>query len=108
MTNHASCQVSAALALTQLLVDHPAVAGRVTWTVDPLGALHGEQPAETDQGQAIDSLARLLGCTSARTVLDRRGDRHVLVQLATVWQGVPVEAWTTYTELPVTVGGPGE
>lgn len=108
MNNHASCQVSAALALTQLLVDHPDVAGRVTWTVDRLGALRGERPAETDQGQAIDSLARVLGCTPVRTRLDRCGDRHVLVQLATVWQGVPVEAWTTYTELPVTVGGSGE
>ncbi|MGW1352984.1 hypothetical protein ACWCQE_27515 [Streptomyces sp. NPDC002409] len=105
MNAHLSCQLSAALALAALLVDHPEVQG-ITWSADPLGVLRGEQYALDGDGRVVDTCATILGGRPVRSVLDLDGDRTGLVQLATVWRGVPVEIRATYPMgAGITVGG---
>lgn len=97
MNAHASPQSTAATALSQLLQEHPELAG-LAWSIDTLGTLRGEQRAQTGTGQVVDDCAQILHGTPVRTTLNRDGDHLVLAQLATVWRDVPVEIWASYPE----------
>ncbi|THA50829.1 hypothetical protein [Streptomyces sp. A1136] len=100
MTAHSNPQASAATALSQLLTEHPEVVG-LTWSINTLGVLEGEQHAETGHGQVVDDCAQVLGGTAAHTVLSRAGDRLGLAQLTTTWRDVPVHVWASYPEAPI-------
>ncbi|MGW2075053.1 hypothetical protein ACWCPK_42705 [Streptomyces sp. NPDC001953] len=96
MSQHRSPEQAAAAALTHLLAERPELAALI-WTVgESPGLLKGHQIAETGAGETIDVCAALMGGTVTRTVLNRDGDRDGLAQLATIFDGVPVEVWASY------------
>jgi hypothetical protein len=90
--SHASPQLLAALALSDLLIDHPEITG-LTWSIDPLGTLCGERKGMEGRGQIVDDCAQILGGTPVHVAVDDGG----FVELVTVWRGVPVQVWVTYS-----------
>lgn len=97
MNVHASPQITAALALSDLLFHHPEITG-LTWSTDPLGILRGEQTAVEGRGQIVDLCAQILGGTPVHVTVD--GDGSGFAELATVWRGVNVQVWATYCAPP--------
>lgn len=97
MKAHANPQSSAATALSQLLDEHPKIVG-LTWSIDTLGTIHGEQHAQDGNGRIVDDCAHILGGTAVHSTLNRDGDCLGLAQLNTVWREVPVEIWGSYPE----------
>ncbi|MFF0395095.1 hypothetical protein ACFYSJ_04795 [Streptomyces sp. NPDC005248] len=85
------------MALSELLDEHPDIVG-LTWSIDTLGTIHGEQYAQDGNGRIVDVCAQILDGTAVHSTLNRDGDRLGLAQLNTVWREVPVEIWGSYPE----------
>ncbi|MFF1834142.1 hypothetical protein ACFVXE_08045 [Streptomyces sp. NPDC058231] len=92
MKAHASPQPSATLALNTLLTTHPEIEG-LTWSIDTLGTLCGEQKGMEGRGRIIDDCAQILGGTPVHVRVDGGG----VVERVTVWRGVPVQVWVSYS-----------
>ncbi len=98
MPANSSPQLGAAVALVALLGAHPELSV-LTWFVDPLGVLRGQQTAGVGRGDVVDDCAGILGGTPVRVKVD--GDGSGFAELAAVWRGVPVQVWATYSAPPV-------
>ncbi|WP_329307005.1 hypothetical protein OG322_26145 [Streptomyces sp. NBC_01260] len=97
MPANASPQLGAAIVLVALLGAHPELSV-LTWTVDSIGILRGQQTAGVGRGGVVDECAGILGGTPVRVRVDQDGSGFA--ELAVVWAGVPVEIWATYTAPP--------
>lgn len=96
MNENPSGEQAAAAALAHLLADHPEL-GSVTWSVgETPGVLSGRQISESGHGEIIDACAAAMGGTVARTTQTRHGEGAGFAQLATVYDGVPVQVWVSY------------
>ncbi|MFI5629135.1 hypothetical protein ACIA8E_07105 [Streptomyces sp. NPDC051664] len=65
----------------------------LTWSIDTLGTLCGEQKGMEGRGRIIDDCAQILGGTPVHVRVDGGG----FVELVTVWRGVPVQVWVSYS-----------
>lgn len=99
MTEHSNPQASAATALSQLLTEHPELTG-LTWTIDTVGVLQGEQHGQDGSGEIVDRCAEIIGGTVLRTSIWHHGDGQGLAQLATEWRDVLVKVWASYPKTP--------
>lgn len=93
-----SLQLSAATALVNLLSAHPELSV-LTWTVEPLGVLRGQQTDEHERGSVVDVCASILGGTPVHVAVD--GEGSGFAEPATVWRGVNVQVWATYSAPPM-------
>ncbi|MFE4796153.1 hypothetical protein ACFRFL_13815 [Streptomyces sp. NPDC056708] len=94
MASNHSFQLGAAIALVELLSTHPELSA-LTWTATPVGVLRGEQRGVEGHGEIVDDCAEILGGTPDRVAVD--GDGSGFAELATVWRGVLVQVWATYS-----------
>ncbi|MFF5045596.1 hypothetical protein [[Kitasatospora] papulosa] len=94
MASNCSAQLGAARALVDLMRDHQQL-GVLEWTLTPVGVLLGQQTAVEGRGEIIAECARVLGGTpvSVRADVDGSG----FAELVTVWRGVNVKVWVTYS-----------
>ena len=69
--------------------------GVLTWTVTTVGVLRGEQTDAQGCGEIVAECARVLGGTPTRVRLNRDGSGFA--ELVTVWRGVNVQVWSTYS-----------
>lgn len=98
VTEHSNPQASAATALSQLITEHPELTG-LTWTIDTVGVLQGEQHGQDGHGEIVDRCAEILGGTVLRTSYGD-GGQH-LAQLAAEWRDVLVKIWASYPDTAV-------
>jgi hypothetical protein len=89
--------IASAWALVTLLNRYPRL-NALTWTVDPAGVLHGAKTDADEGGRIVDDCARFLGGTAIHATVARGSDRVTVAELATVWKGVPVDVYATYSD----------
>ncbi|MFH8336900.1 hypothetical protein [Streptomyces sp. AM6-12] len=97
MGTSSQTQLSAAIALSQLLVEHPDLAA-ARWSVERDGLLSGtvEVHAEYDMRETVRAYALVLGGNVQETYFTSPdGRRSVSVSLSATWRDVHVNVWGT-------------
>lgn len=97
MATSSQTQLSATLALTQLLMENPGLPV-ARWRVDPDGLLSGTigVHAETDMRDSVRAYAEVLGgSVSEGWFTSKEAGASVSVSLYATWRDVKISVWGT-------------
>ncbi len=89
-----SNQISAMVALTELLREHPELPS-LDWSVSAGGFLHGSWTGDEDVRPLIDAYAAVLGGDPSDFSYSRSGGRRAGFALKTVWRDVEFDLWVS-------------
>lgn len=98
MTKLRSPQLGAAIALQQLLAEHPELQTAASWRVDRDGLLSGTvaHRAEQDMRPVMRAYAEVLGGQVHEDVVrEDEDDARLSLSLYTMWRDVRVNVWAS-------------
>lgn len=92
MKNNPIPQLAPAMALAQLLQEHPELPA-VDWQVSSTGFFSGTFTSDEDARPVAEAYAAVLGGEPLSYTYSRSGDVRQAFQLQTVWRDVRFDVW---------------
>lgn len=95
MTTNPIPQLAPAIALVELLREHPELPP-VAWTIGDTSTLCGTLVLDIDGRPVVAAYAEAIGGEVRTTDFNRNGDHRMSDSVRAVWRDVTVDVWVSY------------
>lgn len=95
MTSDSIPQLAPAMALVELLREHPELPP-VGWSIGESSTLVGTLMTDGDGLSVVAAYAEVIGGSVRTSDFDRNGDHRLTGNVRTVWRDVTVDVWVSY------------